>query len=166
MNDTGPLLLRPTRAQDLDRVITLENDTENAPYIRQWSRQQHLSALDNPDISHQIVELTPDTDMVGYVIMIGCMDTDRSLQIKRIVIADKGRGYGRQAIKLVKAYAFDVVHCHRLWLEVVENYERAYHLYESEGFATEGVLREALKRGDHFVSLTVMSILEQDYRGS
>ena len=81
------------------------------------------------------------------------------------MIADKGRGYGRQAIRLVKAYGFDKVRCHRLWLEVVENYERAYRLYESEGFSNEGMLREALKRGDRYVSLTVMSILEQDYRG-
>lgn len=163
-NDPGQLFLRHTRPDDLDRVLALERDTENAPYIRQWPRKQHQSALDDPNTAHQIVEIMAEKHMIGYVILIGCEDPDRSLQLKRIVIADKGRGYGRQAIRLVKAYGFDKVRCHRLWLEVVENYERAYHLYESEGFSAEGVLRDALKRGDHYVSLTVMSILEQDYR--
>ena len=93
----GQIILRPTGPDDLDRVIALEGDEENAPYIRQWSKEQHLSALSNPNISHQVIENKSSKQMIGYAILIGCEDPDRSLQLKRIVIADKGQGYGRQA---------------------------------------------------------------------
>jgi len=164
--EPGRLALRPTRREDLDCVIALERDGENAPYIRQWSLEQHQAALDDPNISHQIVETVNGKHMMGYLILIGCVDPDRSLQLKRIVIAHKGYGLGRQAIRLVKAHAFGALRCHRLWLEVTENNNRAHGLYESEGFEEEGILREALRRGDHYVSLTIMSMLDRDYIGA
>jgi 2-aminoadipate transaminase len=64
---------------------------------------------------------------------------------------------------LVKAYGFEKIQCHRLWLEVVENYERAHRLYESEGFSDEGLLRDSLRRGNGFVSLRIMAILKHEY---
>jgi diamine N-acetyltransferase len=40
---------------------------------------------------------------------------------------------------------------------------RACHLYESEGFVREGVLRECIWNGETYESLIVMSMLEQEY---
>jgi RimJ/RimL family protein N-acetyltransferase len=51
----------------------------------------------------------------------------------------------------------------RLWLDVKESNERARHVYESEGFLVEGILRECLKGEYGFESLVVMSILRDEY---
>ena len=41
--------------------------------------------------------------------------------------------------------------------------ERARALYRSEGFVEEAVLRDALRTGDRFESLVVMSLLRPEW---
>jgi len=43
---------------------------------------------------------------------------------------------------------------------------RARHLYASEGFVSEGTMRDAVRVGDRFVDLVVMSILEHEHRAT
>jgi RimJ/RimL family protein N-acetyltransferase len=103
---------------------------------------------------------------VGYLILFGIGDEDRSLLLKRIVIAEKGKGLGRDTMRLLKKIAFEQLGAHRLWLDVVVHNTRAQRLYETEGFIVEGTLREAAEIQGRFESLLVMSILESDYEPS
>ena len=64
---------------------------------------------------------------------------------------------------MVKRLAFEEFKAHRLWLDVKEHNVRARHLYESEGFVTEGVLRGCIKAEAGFESLVVMSMLRGEY---
>lgn len=80
------------------------------------------------------------------------------------MITEKDRGYGRQALRMVKRRSFEEADAHRLWLDVMDNNHRARHLYRSEGFVEEATLREAMFVGDRFVSLIVLSMLEDEYR--
>jgi len=82
----------------------------------------------------------------------------------RIVVTDKGKGYGRAAVRAIKRYAFDSLSAHRLWLDVKEHNTRARAVYEKEGFRYEGTLRECRKGPAGFESLVVMSVLEQEDR--
>jgi len=158
--------LRPTTIIDLDLVIQMERDYENEGFIRQWSVDKHKSAISDDSIAHLIIESASEKRILGYIILLGINDPDGNIEFKRIVVREKGKGYGRKAVRLVKRFAFEKQNCHRLWLEVMENNQRAYKLYESEGFIPEGVHRESLKQGDKYISLKVMSILAQEYRGS
>ena len=98
------------------------------------------------------------------MILIGLNNPDRSIEFRRIVVAKKRYGYGRQAIRLIKEIVFQKFKAHRLWLDVMAHNEKAYALYLSEGFTEEGVLRESYKQQDRFIDLKIMSILEQEYR--
>jgi diamine N-acetyltransferase len=160
---TADIALRLTAEKDLETILALECDDANAGFIRQWSPQKHKQAISDPNLAHLIVETNRDHQIVGYIILVGLEDPDQSVEFKRIVIARKGKGYGRQAVQLVKKYAFEQCHCHRLWLEVMEHNTRAFSLYESEGFMREGVHREAVKKGDRYLSLQVMSMLRHEY---
>jgi RimJ/RimL family protein N-acetyltransferase len=144
----------------------MEQDSENAPTIRQWSREKHIAAIADSNYDHITVRACSDDRIVGYIILVGLDDPDDNVEFKRIVIAEKGRGLGRAAVKYIKEHAFNDLGAHRLWLEVMTNNERAYQLYESEGFIREGVHRESLKRGDTYDSLIVMSVLAQEFRES
>lgn len=157
------ITFRPTTEADLDYVIKMERAAENAPFIRQWSIEQHQSAISDENIAHLIVQETSDNKAIGYIILIGLKNPDQSIEFKRIVIEEKNEGFGRESLRLVKGIAFENLDAHRLWLEVMEHNERAIQLYKSEGFTCEGLHRESLKQGEHFVSLIVMSILAQEY---
>ncbi|MNI51297.1 Spermidine N(1)-acetyltransferase [compost metagenome] len=81
----------------------------------------------------------------------------------RIVVHVQGRGYGTRLLSLLKDWIFENTETHRLWLDVNELNARARHVYEGAGFTVEGTLREAVKWGDAFESLLIMSILRQEY---
>ena len=155
--------LRPTRVADLDVVIKMERDKENAGFIRHWSLDKHKSAISDDRIAHLIIESKTERRILGYIILLGLDDPDGNIEFKRIVVKEKGKGYGRKGVKLVKKFAFEKQGCHRLWLEVMGHNQRAYELYKSEGFIFEGVHRESLKQESKYISLKVMSILAQEY---
>lgn len=156
--------LRPTRINDLEFVLGTERDPENAPFIRQWTEEQHRSAIDAENAAHFIITARPDHRPVGYVILCNLDRDDHAVQLKRLVIAEKGRGFGRSAMQCVKAVAFDEFRVHRLWFEVTTGNARAMNLYKSDGFVQEGTLREAAWIMGRRVSLIVMSMLEPEYR--
>ena len=123
---------------------------------------QHEAAIADPNIAH--FKVASADRIVGYLILIGITNPDKSIQLKRIAIAQKGFGFGRQAIRLVKEMVFDRFDAHRFWLDVMIHNTRASTLYLSEGFIEEGILRQSLKQKDRFIDLRVMSILEPEYR--
>ena len=119
--------------------------------------------LDDANIQHLIIEAKPNNQRVGFVILAGLQSEHRNIEFMRIVITEKGKGYGRAAVRRIKRHAFEELAAHRLWLDVKEHNTRARTLYEREGFRYEGTLRECLKGPDGFESLVVMSLLEQEY---
>jgi len=142
----------------------MERSSENADFIRNWSRDRHLNALTDENKAHWIVQTLAGNHITGYVIFIGINNPDKSIEFKRIVIDEKNKGYGRETVKIIKKVVFEKLGAHRLWLEVMENNPRARHLYESEGFIVEGIHRESLRLGDSYLSLDVMSMLVHEYK--
>jgi RimJ/RimL family protein N-acetyltransferase len=159
----GRIAFRSTTKADLDYVSKMERAPENAAFIRQWSIQQHQSAILDDNMAHLMVQKTSDNKAIGYIILIGLKNPDQSIEFKRIVIEKKNEGFGKESLQLVKNIAFENLGAHRLWLEVMEGNGRAIQLYKSEGFTSEGLHRESLKQGEHFVSLKVMSILAHEH---
>ncbi len=104
-----------------------------------------------------------DRAAVGYIIVAGLRDPHACVELRRIVIGPKGRGFGREALRWVVRQAFTEWNAHRLWLDVKENNHAARALYESEGFVNEGIRRECLHVDGRFESLVVMSMLRQEY---
>ena len=159
----GRIEFKPTTEDHLDYVMAIERAAENAAFIRQWSLDQHRSALLDDNIAHLMVQKTSDHKAIGYIILVGLKNSDKSIEFKRIVIKEKNEGFGRESVQLVKKIAFENLDAHRLWLEVMQHNHRAIRLYESEGFTLEGVHRESLKQGECFISLNVMSMLAHEY---
>ncbi len=160
--------LRPTMASDIRYVLSLEQDLVNLPFITPWDAPQHEAAIRFPDMRHFIVEgLDPARGLaaVGFAILIGCRSQHGSIELKRLVIADKSVGFGRSAVRVLKKVAFDEFKAHRFWLDVKSGNPRAKSLYESEGFVAEGVLREAVRVANGYESLHVLSMLQREFVG-
>ena len=165
MPDTPRLRLRPTMLSDLDFVIAVEQDPSNLPHITPWARVQHEGAIRFPDFRHFIVETGADYASAGFVILQGCRNPHRSIELKRIVLQPKGQGLGRGCVRLLAQMAFRDLHAHRFWLDVKASNVRAQALYRSEGFVEEGRLRESVRVEGGYDSLVVMSMLEGEHRG-
>ncbi len=157
--------LRPTMLSDLDFVISVEQDPLNLPFITPWNRTQHEGAVRFPDFRHFIVEAGADYAAAGFVILQGCRNPHRSIELKRMVLLPQcqGRGAGRACLRWLAHMAFHDLGAHRFWLDVKALNVRAQALYGSEGFVEEGRLRESVRTGSGYDSLIVMAMLEQEH---
>ncbi len=162
------LRIRPTMLSDLDFVVSVEQDARNLPFIAPWERTQHEGAIRFPDSRHFIIEAGDDWSAVGFVILQGCRNPSRSVELKRIALQTQGRGLGRACVRQLKQMAFRDLHAHRFWLDVLSLNTRALSLYASEGFVEEGRLRESVRTGSDdsagWDSLVVMSLLDREYQ--
>ncbi len=155
--------LRPTTEEDLDYVMAAERADENSSFVGQWSREQHEATFTSPKFLHFIIEPADDSRTIGFAIMTDMDSRDESIGLQRIVISEKGKGYGRAVIRLIIKLAFEEWQAHRLWLDVVDFNERARHVYQAEGFVQEGIMRECLKYEGRYASTVFMAILRSEY---
>jgi diamine N-acetyltransferase len=157
---TAELRLRPTGEDDLDYVVAAEADPDNSPFLAPSPREEHLGFLRDPRQRHLIAEAGGRP--VGFV-LLRLHPEQRAVELRRLAVTEKGRGYGRAALWLAMALAFEEHDAHRLWLDVKPHNERARSLYRSAGFVEEGLLRDALYYGDVFESLVIMSVLRPEW---
>lgn len=83
-----------------------------------------------------------------------------------IMIGDKarwGRGYGREAMRLVLGYAFDRLNLHKVTLGVEAGHGTALRLYRGLGFAVEGTQRQQLFRDGRYRDNLLLGLLRRDY---
>ncbi len=151
------LLISKTQESDIDNIISMEKDSENLQFILPNSREEHKSLIKDENIEHLLLK-SENNKIIGFVILAGLKEKSRNIEFRRIIISEKGKGFGRLAIIKIKLYCFEKLNCHRLWLDVLESNERARHLYQAEGFKDEGKLIDE--------NLIIMSILENEYKNT
>ena len=141
-------------------MLEMEAAAGAAPWIVRWSRERHERAIVDLDEAHLLV--CDGEQPVGFVLLAGLTNENRSVELGRIVIEPAGRGLGRAALRLVLDRAFGELGAHRVWLDVKVDNARARRAYEAVGFVEEGVLRDALLTDGRYESLAVMSVLAHE----
>lgn len=71
---------------------------------------------------------------------------------------------GTKLGRILLTLAFDIAGLHTLKLEVIEDNERAIHLYKKMGFVEEGRLREFVFRDGKWKDVIIMGMTEEEYR--
>lgn len=157
------IMLCTTELVDLDVIISIERDKKNKHYIYQWSMEQHYRKIIAEDWMHIVIIRKDTQTIIGYILLEGIQSEHDTIELTRMTIQEKGKGYGRKALKLIKSLCFETFGCHRLWLDVFEDNKNAISLYETEDFLYEGTFRECKKHEDKYYSMHIMSILKHEY---
>ncbi|WP_202710563.1 GNAT family N-acetyltransferase [Sporosalibacterium faouarense] len=157
------LFFYKTGYNDLDEVLKIEGLEDNKKYIFSWSKERHRESINNEDELHIVIKRKDTKEIIGYVLLAGLKGEDKSTEFRRIAIVQKGKGYGKESINLIKELAFEKLKSHRLWLDVYEDNTKAINLYIKAGFTVEGMLRECKRVEDKYRSMMIMSILENEY---
>jgi diamine N-acetyltransferase len=157
------MILRLATPDDIPATFALERTPMAREFVGQWSEERHHATLGSGDARYYVSE-TEWGELQAYAILRGIQETSRAIELKRIVVAVPERGLGRSILKELVRIAFRELGAHRLFLDVYEDNARARHIYESLGFQYEGVMREAAHRDGHWCNLSLMSILESEYR--
>ncbi|MEC0493025.1 GNAT family N-acetyltransferase [Bacillus glycinifermentans] len=91
---------------------------------------KHKKALEDKDILHLIIEERLSHEPVGYMIIAGLKNLNKSMNCEELRLPKNG--YGKEAFRIIKNWAFHVYNANRLWLDVKEDNVRAFHLYQKQ----------------------------------
>ena len=72
-----------------------------------------------------------------------------------------GRGYGRDAVRVLIEYGFRIRNLRKIWLTVHANNPRAIRSYESVGFVEEGRQRAQVWSDGEYVDLVYMGLIKR-----
>ena len=138
--------LTNTISKDIDNIVEFEKS--NKQFVHQYPKNRHLALLKDDDCLHLSIKCLEDDKLIGHMIIFRVCNQNKVLEFRRITINEKGLGYGRDAIRVLKHLCFERLGFHRLWFDVYDDNDRAISLYESEGFVKEGTLRDNIKTKD------------------
>lgn len=168
------VVLRATERTDLPRMWEFHNDPALHLLIADdpWEPQS-LARLETRfdeklhEAEHDGPWFAVEADglYIGHCGLHSFDDLSRTCQIG-IGIGDKtyrGRGYGREAIRLVLDYAFRLRNMHKVWLTVNGDNEQAIRAYGACGFVEEGRLRRHVWVDGAYIDLVQMGLLREEW---
>lgn len=148
------LNLRALEPEDLDFVHQIENDedlwelsTTLAPYsrfiLKQYLRNVHRDIYEVKQLRLAICKKDSGT-LIGMVDLYDFDPKHRRAGIGIIIAstAERGRGYGAEALNLIITYSFTHLEMHQLYANVLEGNDRSTKLFEKMNFEKVGVLKD------------------------
>jgi RimJ/RimL family protein N-acetyltransferase len=75
-----------------------------------------------------------------------------------------GQGYATEAVKALLDYGFDALKLHRVWAFCLAENEPSWRLMKRVGMRREGVLRQNVRLGGHWVDTYVYALLEEEWK--
>ncbi len=157
--------LKQTIKSDLGEILKMEQDVSNVEFIIPYDLIEHQKVMNEKSEEHLSI-FDENSRLVGFILLAELYSDNNSIEFKRIVVSDKGKGYGSKAIQLIQKKSFGEYNCNRLWLDVFEFNLKAIHVYEKLGFRKESIKSEYIKSHQGHKNLVIMSILRNEYQYS
>ncbi len=156
--------LSPARVTDIRYIMTLERRPDSRRFVVQGTCWQHLREIVSPAYRLLLVK-GPDGARAGFC-LCHIDRRNRAFEIRRAVMADKGRGAASEAFATLFGYAFSTLGLQRVWLDVYEDNPRAIALYRRLGMHEDGVLRKSHRDADGgYRDQYIFSLLRTDAAG-
>lgn len=159
------LRLRTADISDLNYIIELQHKPENLKFIVPFDEKFHSDILlsDNSEKMDVIIEEISTGHRAGYFMLQGL--NTHEIEYTHVIVDKKNLGYGRESLKLLMRWSFEIKKFHRAWLDCKDYNNVAIKLYEGAGFIREGLLRDTLLTNGVYENLIIFGILENDYQG-
>lgn len=158
-NQNTPQLRRGT-ADDIAFVMATERLPGYERLVGRWSRVQHRKALADGRHAYFIARL--NSEAIGFAIVRDWASPERVAHVKRVVVAQPGRGHGTTLLRNLVRAIFSNTNAHRIWLGVFPDNVRARRTYEAVGFQAEGIARGQSYFGGIHRDELIMSLLRSD----
>lgn len=143
--------------------MTWEKHPENAAFVEVWPEARHRAALADASIRYFVIETGGRG--IGFVILAGVEGNRPSVEFRRIVVAEKGRGFGTAAVRAVVRHCFETLGAEEVWLDFVEHNTRARHVYTACGFRETPGPRRWAKIAGRRTPLVVMGLSREAFAG-
>ncbi len=143
------LKIRPYKPDDAKTIVSWCKDEIS---FRKWSsdRYEHFP-ITADDMNYKYIDCNGDCtgadtfypftavdedSIVGHLIMRFTDAEKKTLRFGFVIVDDtkRGRGFGKEMLRLSLEYAFDVLKAKNVTIGVFENNPSAYYCYKSVGF--------------------------------
>jgi RimJ/RimL family protein N-acetyltransferase len=167
------VILRPNKAEDIPRLLEFAQDVDlfglGSDYPSAYSLERTRANYESwmKEDSHKaFFAIEADDKYIGDCGLMGLGDPHGSAELG-IRIGDRaywGRGYGRDAVRLLLHYGFHYLGLRRIVLTTHAKNPRAIRCYLACGFVEEGRPRKAIWLEGEYVDLVNMSILRDEWQ--
>jgi diamine N-acetyltransferase len=167
------IILRPFSKRDLSHIQRWSTDVELrkltgevAPISQAESEKFYRELRKDENRIWFVIVLKKRKRVIGEAGLLRMFRPWRSTDMT-IIIGERdawGKGYGKEAGRLLLNFAFQHLGFHRVSIGVVGFNKNALRFWESLGFKKEGVERDAHFYDNKFSDGIMMSILENEYR--
>lgn len=162
MIDTKRLSIVEAVEPEINTIIEFERHEDNRNFIWSGTYEEHKAEM--KDKNHLLLVFKRKTDQViiGYA-LIKLDFKSEIFELRRIVVSDKGKGYGKEAMLAILKYAFEERTTNRFWLDVYPDNTIGIKLYEGLGMHRDGVLRQNYKSERGYLDQIIYSMLISEY---
>ena len=159
---TDRLSIINAEESDINYIIALEKHPDNNDFVWVGTYEDHLAEINDNCHLVLIFRQKDDNTAIGY--SLSRIDfASEVYELRRIIITDKGKGYGREAMLAHIKYAFETLKMNRFWLDVFPDNTIGINLYESLNMHRDGVLRQNYKAKRGYLDQIVYSMLKDEY---
>lgn len=162
MFESKRLIMEKAGASDIALIMEMENHQDNRLYVWQGSYEDHLSEIHDPKHLLLLIRTKDAQVPIGYL-LIRLDEHSHIFELRRIVIAEKAKGYGKETMIAVIRFAFEQLGTNRFWLDVYPDNHVGIRLYEKLGLHRDGVLRQNYLAERGYMDQIIYSLLKQEY---
>jgi diamine N-acetyltransferase len=155
------VIVRPTEA-DIGFIMATERREGYEALVGRSEEAWHRAALDNNRYAYFLA--LNGAERIGFTILRDWDAPEQVAHIKRIAVAEPGRGYGKQFLNQILDKVFGETRAYRLSLGLFPENLRARRAYEGVGFKAEGISRGSAYFGGVNRDELVMAVLRPEWQ--
>ncbi len=163
MIETERLIITEAIETDIYTIIDMELDKENSDFVWSGTFDEHREEIKSPEFLLYVFKKKEQTNkIIGFAL---CKLDFKSeiFELRRIVVTEKGIGYGKEVMNALLKHAFETCSINRFWLDVYPDNLKGIQLYESLGLHKDGILRQNYKSSRGYLDQIVYSMLKSEY---
>ncbi len=163
--------LSEIRSEDIEVFVRIMN-TEDARILAR-SRRDVMNDANAKEMVENlqkreegfIIRRVADDEAIGYGLLMDRDEYNREAMLAITIgdARDRGRGFGREAIRLLLKHAFIDLNLESVFLGVYEYNAAAIHVYEKAGFKYVGKRRHSRIVGNRIYDEVIMDMIAEEY---
>ena len=127
--------LKESCREDLALFADWECLDEIRKYICSYSIERHKEEFEKDENIYLSININSN---LGGFVLLKLEDDERSVEFRRIIIVERGKGMGQQVLDEIENYCLIKLKRNRIWLDVFDFNKRGIHIYEKHGYQKTG----------------------------